>query len=198
MEIRDTRNGSWYWVNTAVNACPHISHADKSVYGALASYAGYKEIRPSFETIAVKSATSTRQAKRSIKNLIKVGYLEIEKGGGRGHTNVYALLKCAKGCKKCTVYKGCKKVSETVTGLHLKGDKFTPHIDKDRYINKKENLCFLLKDWNNRQSSPLQGFKPENIVNKYGAEKIEAMVKEYGKRDSGFSQFLQALKGNIN
>lgn len=144
MQIRDTRNGSWYWVNTAVNACSHISHADKSVYGALASFSGFQEIRPSFEEIAKRSNASIRQAKKSIKNLSSVEIISIVIGGGRGRANVYQLNKCAKGCKLCTVsenIKGCKIVQETVQKMHLNGAKNAPHIDTtiDRDIDNLQN-----------------------------------------------------------
>jgi len=55
-------------------------------------------------------------------------------------------------------------------------------IKKD--TNKKDTnkeICLLLKKWNDNQSSPLEAFKPENIVNKYGVGKVEKLVKEYGQ-----------------
>lgn len=137
MEIRDTRNGQWYWVNTAVNACKHISAYDKCVYGALASFSGCKEIRPSFEEIARRSGISLRQTKLSVKNLIKVGYVGVIKGGGRGLANVYNLLKCAKGCKLCTVYKGCKSKQETVHIKSINGAGCALQLDKEIDKNKK-------------------------------------------------------------
>jgi len=58
----------------------------------------------------------------------------------------------------------------------------------------KQKVCFILKDWNERQSSPIMGFKPENIVRKYGAAKIDALINKYGRQDGGFSRFLAAIK----
>ena len=136
-EIRNSRNGQWYWVNTAVNACKHISHADKCVYGSLCSFDGCKEIRPSFETIAERSNVSLRKAKLSVKKLIEVGYVEIIKGGGRGKANVYNLLKCVKGCKLCTVSnKGCKLCQERVQKKSINGAEYAPQLDKE--LNKEE------------------------------------------------------------
>lgn len=60
--------------------------------------------------------------------------------------------------------------------------------------NEKERLVNKLKDWNGRQSSPISNFKPENIINKYGFEKTEKLVSQYGPKNNGFSQFLGALK----
>ena len=178
MEIRDTRNGEWYWVNTAVNACNHISHSDKSVYGALASFSGFKEIRPSFKIIAKRSATSLRQAKLSIKKLIKVGYIEIVRGGGRGNANVYNLTKCPKGCKNCTVSKGCNKSKETVQELHLNGAKSAPHIDKDRYIRKKE-FSSSFKKKPTYQGQDMRSSKGKWwVLPKDGGEWLEFALKE--------------------
>lgn len=62
--------------------------------------------------------------------------------------------------------------------------------------NRKEEtaLCSELLNWNKSQSSPIQGFAPQNIINKHGYEKIAAMLKTYGKENGGFHKFLMALK----
>ena len=157
MKIRDTRNGDWYWVNNAVMACKHITHADKCVYSALASFGGCQEIRPSFEIIAERSDTSIRQAKNSVKKLIEVDLIDNIKGGGRGIANVYDLLKCLKGCKICTLSKGCKIKPERVQNFPIKGAKSAPQLYKEldkekdnfnvrkkRFTNKDEELVKLL------------------------------------------------------
>src|SRR3990167_5983677 len=144
IEVRDTRNGSWYWVNTAINACSHITYADKCIYSSLATFSGCKEIRPSFEEIAKRTASSVRQAKLSIKKLIEVELVDITKGGGRGKCNIYNLLKAAKGCKFCTVPKGCKKSIETVQNLSINRANSAPQVDKelDKEKNKeKDNIA---------------------------------------------------------
>ncbi|MCR4307097.1 MAG: hypothetical protein NUV80_00895 [Candidatus Berkelbacteria bacterium] len=63
----------------------------------------------------------------------------------------------------------------------------------DKYSKEEEYLCSQLKDWNERQSSPLPAFKPENIVRKYGVEKVGALLKRYGEQNNGFSRFLSSL-----
>ena len=135
-EIRDTRNGSWYWVNTAVNACPHVTAYDKVVYGSLCSFFGCKEIRPSFDEIARRASVSTRKAKKSIKKLLEVKYIQIEKGGGRGKCNVYKLLKASKGCTLCTVSKRCTlrpKSDKTVHATTINGARRAPQYNKELY-----------------------------------------------------------------
>lgn len=131
MEIRDTRNGEWHWVNNAVTACVHIKPHDKVVYSALCTFAGCKEIRPDFELIAKRSAVSIRKAKEAILKLIEVGYVSKVSGGGRGRANVYKLLKVPKGCKFCTVSKPCKIGKKTVQVTTINGASFAPQIDKE-------------------------------------------------------------------
>lgn len=168
MEIRDTRNGSWYWVNTAVNACPHITPADKSVYGALASLGGYKKIHPSYKEIAKRSAASIRQCKMSIKKLVEMEYVGVKIGGGKGNANVYDLLKVPKGCKICTVSKGAKNVSQTVQNLSSNGAKSAPHIDNE--LDKKKDS----KKFNSAGGKPPTTPKAKTITTKellYGERK---------------------------
>ena len=157
MEIRDTRNGSWYWVNTAVNACPHITNADKVVYGALCTFAGCAEIHPSYPEIAKRSALCERVCIRSVQKLIKVGYISVEKGGGKGNANVYNLIKVPNGCNICTA-KGDKYAPfERVTNMTAKGDKYdrqrvtnmTPQLDKviDNELDKSVAVATFNQFW---------------------------------------------------
>lgn len=68
------------------------------------------------------------------------------------------------------------------------------NLQKKGNIGNKEKICLILKDWNDRQSSPIINFKPENIVNKHGVAKIDQLLRYYGPRNGGFSAFLTALK----
>jgi DNA-binding MarR family transcriptional regulator len=124
MEIRDTRNGEWFWVYKALLADPHLSQADKLTYGSLATFSGYERINPGFKEIARRANLSVRAAKMGVKALLKTGYLKIIQGGGRHRTNIYLLLKRPKGCKFCTV-------SETVQNTTGNGALFAPQVDKE-------------------------------------------------------------------
>lgn len=137
IEIRDTRNGSWYWVNTAVNACPHLDPIDKVVYGALASFAGFQQIKPTMEEIAKRASVAKRATITSIKTLEKQGLITVTEGGGRGNTNTYVLLKCPKGCTSCTVL---ERVHETTV-------KSAPRALDTIDIDKKDT--YILKDSEN-------------------------------------------------
>lgn len=171
MEIRDTRNGEWHWVNNAVIACPHITHTEKCIYSALATFGGCKEIHPSYELIAERAATTKRVAIRSVNKLVKIGYLSVKKGGGRGNANIYDLLKVPKGCLKCTLYKGCLKEQERVTKTTIKGDQNDPPIDKE--LNKE-----LDKEYSVSASPPRS-----EIVNEL-------------KKDFSFKKWTDWLKGS--
>lgn len=98
--IRDLRNGSWAWVNYAVFSDTHLTDADVRIYGALATFGGCLEIRPSIRQIAERSSLTERAARRCISRLEKVGYLAVKRGGG-DRPNTYELLKAAKGCLLC-------------------------------------------------------------------------------------------------
>jgi hypothetical protein len=140
MQFRDARNGDWYWVNNAVNSCPHITVYDKVAYAAICTLAGCKEIHPSYQEIARRSAISERQAKRSVASLIKNGYLSIREGGGRGRANVYFLLKVPKGCPLCTLSKRVSNSPETVPIMSEKGVQQTPQEYKEEYKEEDNHL----------------------------------------------------------
>ena len=85
-----------------------------------------------------------------------------------------------------------KRVQPATPSLRGKG---SPVVHKEELKkNQEEEVCFFLKEWNEKQSSPVPAFVPENIVRKHGAEKVAGLLEEYGQRDKGFSSFLQALK----
>lgn len=92
IEIRDSRNGSWFWIQTHVWRDRRLKKADKVVYGTLASFASRsQELFPSIHLIAKYSDVSERQTYYSIKQLEKFGYIGIKRQIGK--KNVYVLLK---------------------------------------------------------------------------------------------------------
>ena len=101
MQIRDRRNGQWSWVNNAVFAAPHLTSAEKVIYAALATFAGCHEIRPSVPTIAQRSGTGDRTVQLALRKLKQVGYIRIEHQKNGTGSNIYYLLKAAKGCLLC-------------------------------------------------------------------------------------------------
>ena len=95
IEIRDNRNGNWFWVDKIVWADKRLTSSDKVVYGTLAYFANNKSQAafPSYTIIAEYSGVSERQCYYSIKRLQDLRYAHIQRGGGRGKPNIYTLLE---------------------------------------------------------------------------------------------------------
>lgn len=92
IEVRDFRNGSWFWVQTHVWRDKRLSKSDKIVYATVASYVNENQNSfPSIETIGKDGDISPRQVHYSIKKLEDIGYLNIKRR--RGKSNYYDLLK---------------------------------------------------------------------------------------------------------
>ena len=92
VEIRDNRNGSWFWIHTHIWRDKRLTKADKVVYGTLSTYTNREQTAfPSIATIALDSNTSERHTYRSIKNLEKLEYLKVERLHGK--SNSYTLMK---------------------------------------------------------------------------------------------------------
>ena len=186
MQIRDTRNGSWYWVNTAVNACKHISAHDKVVYGALCTFAGLSEIRPQYSTIAERAAVSIRTAKDSISTLERAGYISIINHGKKGISNIYELVKASNGCKKCTP-RTTEEVHATqgeVRATTGSSARRAPQVDSklDSKLNKSnEDVA------GNEVNEIISLFKEINpsygqlFKNKTERSATDRLIKQYGK-----------------
>ena len=91
--------------------------------------------------------------------------------------------------------RGVKRETKGVSDGGVKIRTKEEPTEEELFLKK---TVFTLKDWNERQSSPIQFFKPENIIKKHGIEKVDKMIKQYGQMNGGFSRFLQALKKNNN
>jgi hypothetical protein len=90
--VRDSRNGSWFWIHTHVWKDKRLGKSDKLVYGTLSAYASTKQTAfPSITTISEDASLSLRQAHYSLKKLEKLRYIGIERI--RGKANTYTLLK---------------------------------------------------------------------------------------------------------
>lgn len=76
----------------------------------------------------------------------------------------------------------------------VRQDNNTLHNNTLHNNTKEESVCLVLRNWNERQSSPIPAFKPENIVKKHGIEKVEGLIKKYGQQNNGYHLFLEALK----
>lgn len=92
IQIRDSRNGSWFWIHTHVWRDKKISQSSKVIYGTIASYANtHQTAFPSIAKISFDSDISERHVYRCLKELQKNNYLTVEKK--RGKPNLYTLVK---------------------------------------------------------------------------------------------------------
>jgi len=92
-QIRDLRNGDWFWVNRLVLDCPYLRPSDKMVYLTLAYFAGKnkQKVYPSLETICRLAGVKRNTAVNSIKKLEEYFFIKVERKEGR--VNIYTLLK---------------------------------------------------------------------------------------------------------
>ncbi|MFH1561858.1 MAG: helix-turn-helix domain-containing protein [Nitrospirota bacterium] len=103
-EIRDLKDGEWYWVDKAIiqKYAPWIGASGIAVYNALASFANSKtqSCFPTQKALADILGLSRRTVARKIKLLRGSGLIEVMKNNGG---NVYYLLSpqvtsVAEGC----------------------------------------------------------------------------------------------------
>lgn len=92
IEIRDGRNGNWFWVDKEIWADERLTASDKVIYGTLAYFANQKNqsAYPSIESLEKFSGVSKRQIYYSLKRL--EGFTHILISRQHGKPNVYILL----------------------------------------------------------------------------------------------------------
>ena len=93
IEIRDARNGQWFWVHRHVWNDARLTASDKVLYGTFAYFANGKDQQafPSITTLAKESQLSKMQVTRSQKKLEQFKYISIKRHTGK--VNRYTLLK---------------------------------------------------------------------------------------------------------
>ena len=129
-EIRDFRNGDWYWIDREIlrRYGKKLKASGLAIYNILASYANLstQSCFPSQATMAKIIGISKRTVIRKIKLLKNLGLIRVKKWKGRC---VYYLLK-PKVTKK--TYRGDKRNKREVT---------TWRINKNNIIriNNKNN-----------------------------------------------------------
>lgn len=92
-EIRDLRNGDWFWVERYVWKDERLTASDKVLYGSLAYFANGKDQSafPSLSTLADESKLSRSQIKISVRKLKETGYIKVVYSAGK--VNKYQLIK---------------------------------------------------------------------------------------------------------
>jgi hypothetical protein len=127
---------------------------------------------------------------RIARKMEKIGRLKVLRS--RGKNNIYDITWYDRQNDKSSKETLTTSGRETLTTSRR--ETLTQTNRNKTNKNKTNELLFQLKDWNERQSSPIPNFKPENIVNKHGAEKIDKLIKEFGRENNGFHLFLEELR----
>jgi len=213
LNIEDNSGDRKYFTLVPNFILNHSTAIDQAVYlqlKRLTDEANKTICYPSFRYLKKQLGIGEGNLKKSIKYLIEHKWIEdrgkqrIMTAGGYQFVQTYKINDIWK--LNMDYYNGVSsqehldktKVYPEKPKVYPKMAKVYPVIgakeELNKELNKEQRVCFLLKDWNDRQLSPIADFKPENIVNKYGAEKIEEMIKRWGKENSGFSKMLSALK----
>jgi len=95
-EVRDMKDGSWYWVSRKVfeDFAPKIGVIGFALYNAYASYARDKGVAfPSQKTLSQKLGISIKTIIKYNRVLQDNGLIKIERRKGKGKTNLVTLLK---------------------------------------------------------------------------------------------------------
>lgn len=96
IEIRDLRNGNWYWIHKIVyeEYSTKIGAIGLSVYNALCFYANQEgQCYPSIKTIAKKLNVSAPTIHKYLKKLEKYKLIKIINRQKENQSNIYTLVK---------------------------------------------------------------------------------------------------------
>ena len=147
-EIRNLRNGDWFWINKKVLQLfsRRLKSSGLAVYNVLASFVNFKNQTcfPSQRVIADMIGMSKRTVIRRIRELRELGLLAVEKRRGRC---VYRLLR-PKVTKE--TQGGDKRDTTKVTPGNTNNNKLTRNNNKN--VNEVKRFS---------NPKPLKRFKPE-------------------------------------
>jgi len=151
IEIRDLRNGGWYWIDKAVikSYTPKVGAVGISVYSFLASLADRSQgCFPSQKYIANSLGYSRATINKTLKVLERYGLIRIDKRS-RYHC-VYKLLKV-----RC-------KTSETQMSSRRNSDVNQVNTNNNKLTRINNNIDIENKNFLNSNSNTSKSFKPKN------------------------------------
>jgi len=141
LEIRDLRNGDWFWVNQVVLEDKNLTPADNKVYSGLACFVGQGKkgqmVFPSINTIASKIQLSPRQIKLSTKNLENHGYIK-RVPRQIGNRTAYVLLKVS-SAKSALAERVGQITTESSADFSKSGANATHELGSNNLINNIKN-----------------------------------------------------------
>jgi len=152
-EIRDLRNGDWYWIHKAVigDYTQKVGAVGIIVYSFLASLADSNQsCFPSQKYIAQRLGYSRATINRALKRLERSGLIEVERRG-RYH-RIYRLLRVRCSSSGVTTMKLRGNTSET----QMSHQSYTNNNKRTRNINNiDDNKSFL-------DRNSFKGFRPKS------------------------------------
>ena len=192
IEIRDLRNGGWYWVDKAVikNFTPKVGAVGIAVYSFLASLADSSQgCFPSQKYIAESLGYSRATINRNLKVLERYGLIRIDKRS-RYHC-VYKLLKVR--CKAGETQMSSRRNSD-VNQVNTNNNKLT-RINNNTDIENKNFLNFnpnTYKSFRPRSRQELLALDLAEALNDY---KNLALYLFYSKKYP--ESFLRKVLGEV-
>lgn len=194
IQITDSSGDRKYWTQIPNIIANHSTANDQALYFQMKRFAGENGMCfATKETLMKKMGIGEVALNKSIKYLLSKQWIKFT-GKVKGKTrpiSSYMIMDIWKlnvdKYKQIPSKQGIRIPSKTET------NPLQTRIEEEPF-KKNKSICLILKNWNERQTSPIPSFKPENIVNKHGSEKIQMMIGQYGKVNGGFSLFLKALK----
>jgi hypothetical protein len=187
-EIRDMRDGDWYWMDRSIlhGYGQKLKASGIAVYNALASFANFKTQTcfPTQEVIAQLIGLSARTVRRKVKLMIELGLIKVERRRGSA---IYYLLRPDR--TKETVGQDKRDTSDrtpeptnnnyltinnnnntTVVAKQLpplNGSLINSLIAKFREVNPNYERLFANKT---------QRLALERLIKKFGLEKVEKLI----------------------
>ena len=140
IEVRDLRNGDWYWSNKLVLDHPYLTNSAKLVYHSLAYFANNKTQRayPSIATIMeLASLRSRTTIIKSIKQLEKFCLIRAEKI--KGKVTQYTLLKLTDSRVVHKVNQSIKLADQSTRGTGVVHQRYT---NNTKYKTKEQKGPF--------------------------------------------------------
>lgn len=190
IEIRDGRNGNWFWVDKEIWSDERLTSSDKVVYGTLAYFSNQNSQSsfPSIEKLKSFSSLSGRQVYSSIKKLESLQHVVIKRRHGKA--NIYILLDnginhLKEGGAK---FAGVQDKPTTLADFAVEGvqDKPTNNI----YINNTLNTKVLRDGVTPKRGLPC----PLNSLNNPLKTKYPKGHIECGEYIASFSSFVNKGK----
>ena len=199
IEIRDGRNGNWFWVDKQVWEHAKLTSSDKVVYGTLAYFANQKtqQAFPQMKTLEAHCKLSRRQVYRSTKALEIFKFIHIKRQ--RGLPNLYTLIdnwKKLQGNDKLSVVTGSPITSDSMSHGLVTNNTSNNNIKTNNKNNK--TLTKVNGDFGNPQINEgiklltsFFGYSPSRLkLNRYT---LKRLIKS-----KGYERVLKAMKFSLS